>query len=251
MKRLSLALFIFIFITNTGFSQTSAEMARADSLFENYEQQEALDAYNQILEDDPKSFSALWRSSLLYSRLGNEFDEKDQQKEYYNTAKERAERALEIDPVHTQSNFVMAVAMGRMALIVGAKERVAASRDIKKYAERSLEADSSNAGAWHVLGRWNYEISDLNFAERLAANVLFGGIPEGASNEKAAEHIEKAIELNPDMLLYYYDLAKAYDELGQEEQAVATCREALDMPSNAPEDDDTKEDCRELIDDLE
>lgn len=251
MKRLSLALFIFIFISDVGFSQTSAEMARADSLFENYHQQEALDAYNQILEDDPKNLSALWHSSLLYSRLGNEFDDEDQQKEYFNKAKARAERALEVDPLHTQSNFVMAVAMGRMALIVGAKERVAASRDIKKYAERSLEADSSNAGAWHVLGRWNYEISDLNFAERLAANVLFGGIPEGASNEKAAEYIEKAIELNPDMLLYYYDLAKVYDELGQEEQAVATCREALEMPSRAPEDDDTKEDCRELIDDLE
>lgn len=251
MKRLSLALFIFIFISDVGFSQTSAEMARADSLFENYHQQEALDAYNQILEDDPKNLSALWHSSLLYSRLGNEFDDEDQQKEYFNKAKARAERALEVDPLHTQSNFVMAVAMGRMALIVGAKERVAASRDIKKYAERSLEADSSNAGAWHVLGRWNYEISDLNFAERLAANVLFGGIPEGASNEKAAEYIERAIELNPDMLLYYYDLAKVYDELGQEEQAVATCREALEMPSRAPEDDDTKEDCRELIDDLE
>lgn len=251
MKRLSVALFIFIFITDVGFSQTSAEMARADSLFENYQQQEALNAYDQILENEPKNFNALWHSSLLYSRLGNEFDDEDQQKAYFNKAKERAERALEVDPVHTQSNFVMAVAMGRMALIVGAKERVAASRDIKKYAERSLEADSSNAGAWHVLGRWNYEISDLNFAERLAANVLFGGIPEGASNEKATKYIEKAIELNPDMLLYYYDLAKAYDELGQEEQAVATCREALEMPSRAPEDDDTKEDCRELIDDLQ
>lgn len=251
MKRLSLVLFIFIFISNVGFSQTSAEMARADSLFENYHQQEALDAYNQILEDDPQNLSALWHSSLLYSRLGNEFDDEDKQKEYFNKAKARAERALEVDSLHTQSNFVMAVAMGRMALIVGARERVAASRDIKKYAERSLEADSSNAGAWHILGRWNYEVSDLNFAERLAANVLFGGIPDGASNEKAAEYIEKAIELNPDMLLYYYDLAKVYDELGQEEQAVATCREALELPSRAPEDDDTQEDCRELIDDLE
>lgn len=250
MKKFTLTLFVVCFSVLSIQAQTSAKLARADSLFANYEQQAALDAYNQVLQHDPENFSALWHSSLLYSRIGNEFDDGDKKKEYFNTAKERAQRALQVDPLHTQSNFVMAVAMGRMALIVGAKERVAASRDIKKYAERALEADSSNAGAWHVLGRWNYEISDLNFAERLAANVLFGGIPEGASNEKAAQYIETAIELNPDMVLYYYDLAKVYEALDQQEQAIQACEAALQKPSHAPDDDKIKEDCRELIDDL-
>lgn len=251
MKKITLTILAVCCMVSLGQAQTISGLTEADSLFKNYEQQRALEAYNEVLQDDPENFSALWHSSLLYSRLGNEFDEEDQKKEYFTKAKERAQRALEVDPLHTQSNFVMAVAMGRKALIVGAKERVAASRDIKKYAERSLEADSSNAGAWHVLGRWNYEISDLNFAERLAANVLFGGIPEGASNEKAAEYMERAISLNPEMVLYYYDLAKVYEELDQEDQAIATCREALQKPSHAPDDDKVKSDCRDLIEDLQ
>lgn len=251
MKKITLTLLGFCFAFLSLQAQTSSQLAHADSLFNNYEQQEALDAYKQILQDDPENFSALWHSSLLYSRLGNEFDDDDKKKEYFNKAKEQAQAALDVDPQHTQSNFVMAVAMGRMALIVGAKARVAASRDIKEYAERALKADSSNAGAWHVLGRWNYEISDLNFAERLAANVLFGGIPEGASNENAVKDIKKAIKLNPDMVLYYYDLAKAYEALDQEDEAIATCREALQKPSHAPDDDKVKDGCRELIEDLE
>lgn len=240
-------LFAFSF---SAFAQTSGDLARADSLFKNYQEQEALRAYNQILEQDPDNFEALWHSSLLYSRLGNQFEEEDKEKKYYMTAKERAEQALAIDPVHTQSNFVMSVAMGQMALIVGAKERVAASRDIKKYADRSIEADSTNPGPWHVLGRWHYEISDLNFAERLAANVLFGGVPSGASKEKGAEYIEKAIDINPNFLLYYYDLAKTYEELGEEDKAIATCQKAIQRPNVAPDDPKIKDDCRELIDDL-
>lgn len=250
MKYLLAAFLCFAFSISV-FAQTSEEMARADSLFDNYQEEKALQAYNHILEENPNNFQSLWRSSLLYSRLGNQFDSEDKQKEYYRLGKERAERALAEDSTHTQSNFVMAVAMGRMALIVGAKERVAASRDIKKYADRSIEADPKNPGPWHVLGRWHYEISDLNFAERLAANVLFGGIPDGASTEKAVENIEKAIALNPQFILYYYDLAKAYERLDKEEEAIETCETALQKPVLVPDDERIKEDCRELIDDLE
>lgn len=251
MKYSFLFLLMFTFFANPAFSQTSEQLQRADSLFKNYQEEAALEAYNQVLQEDPDNLSALWHSSLLYSRIGNRLEDEEQEKKYYNLARDRAERALNEDSTDSQANFVMAVAMGRMALIVGSRERVAASRDIKKYAERALEADSSNAGAWHVLGRWNLEISDLNFAERLAANVLFGGIPEGASVEKAVEYIQKAIDLNPDFILYYYDLAKAYERLDQEEQAISTCQQALELPTRAPGDDNVKDDCRELINDLQ
>ena len=251
MKHLLLTILCVGLSAGIAVSQSADELAQADSLFDNYQEKEALAAYNDILDEDPENLSALWHSSLLYSRIGNELDSDDQEKEYYRTAKKRAERALEVDADNSQANFVMAVAMGRMALIVGAKERVAASRDIKKYAERSLAADSSNAGAWHVLGRWNYEISDLNFAERLAANVLFGGVPEGASTENAVEYINKAIDLNPDFVLYYYDLAKVYEERGEDEKAVSTCKTALQKKAFSYDDKEAKEDCRELIDDLE
>ncbi len=250
--RYSLLVFLLLgLFTLSASAQPESLLNRADSLFSNYQEKAALEAYNKVLQEDSDNLEALWRTSLLYSRIGNQLNSEDQKTEYYNFAKQRAEQALQEDSTNSQANFVMSVAMGRMALIVGARERVAASRDIKKYAERALRADSTNAGAWHVLGRWNMEISDLNFAERLAANVLFGGIPEGASNENAVEYIQRAIELNPNFALYYYDLAKAYEALGQEQQAIETCKEGLAQPTLAPGDDEVKQDCRDLIDDLQ
>ena len=251
MKTFSLTAVLVLFVARGLFAQAPDGLAHADSLFDNYQEKESLAAYNEVLDENPNNLSALWHASLLYSRIGNRLDDDDEMKMYYNNAKDLAQRALAVDSTSADANFVMAVAMGRMALIVGSRERVAASRDIKKYADRALEADSTNAGAWHVLGRWNYEISNLNFAERLAANVLFGGIPEGASTEKAVEYINKAIALNPKFVLYYYDLAKAYEELGEDEQAVEACKTGLEKSTLLPGDEIIHEDCRELIDDLE
>lgn len=234
------------------FAQNSTDdlKERADSLYENYNEKEALEIYRQLLEQQPKDFETLWRTSFLYSRVGNRLDSKDQQEEYFNRAIELAKRSLDVDSTHTQSNFVMAVAMGRKALISGARSRVAASREIKKYADRALEYDPKNEGAWHVLGRWHFKVANLSWFERAAANTLFGGLPGDASNEKAAEYIEKAIDLNDKYLMYYYDLARIYDEIGREAEAIEACKIALDKPELTVDDDKIKQDCRELIEDL-
>lgn len=224
---------------------------RADSLYQNYREKQALELYTAILEQDPNNFQALWRSSFLYSRIGNRFKGEDQKKQYFNKAIDLAERSLEVDSAHTQSNYVMSVAMGRKALISGARDRVAASSAIKEYVDRAIKYDSTNAGAWHVLGRWNFKVANLNWIERVAANALFGGVPDGASNTKAAESIEKAIDLKGDYLLYYYDLARVYDKQGKEGKAISICKTALSRPELVPGDDKVKQDCRKLIEDLQ
>ena len=252
MKSFMLSLILFCTATVVVHAQSdSISLAAADSLFEHYQWQEALDAYNQILAGDTDNFDALWRSSLLYARIGNGFEEEVKQRNYFKKAEKRAWHALQVDSTNSQSNYVMAVAMGRMALIGGAKERVAASRAIKKYGELALKYDSTNAGAWHLLGRWNYEVSNLNFAERLAANVLFGGLPDGASTDTAAQYIERAIELKDDYLLYYYDLARVYDELDKDQQAITVCQKVLEMPDKSPDDPEIKADCQNIINDLQ
>lgn len=250
----SIASFVFLLLVPfilTAQPDISQLERQADSLYQQYEEEQALELYHQVLQDDPNHYKALWRTSFLYSRIGNRMENEDEQEEYYNRGIDFAERALEVDSTDVQSNFVMSVAMGRKALISGARERVSASRDIKKYVDRALEYDSTHAGAWHVLGRWNFKIANLSWIERTAANTLFGGIPGDASNEKAAQNIEKAIELNDQYVLYYYDLATVYEEMGRDQEAIETCQRALELSNLTPDDEQVKEDCRELIDDLQ
>lgn len=258
MKRLIILIPLFaigFFIPVLLLAQSNSNVLtveqKADSLYQNYREEEALELYKKILEQEPNNFEALWRSSFLYSRVGNRLENKDQKKQYFNKAIDLAKKSLEVDSAHTQSNFVMSVAMGRKALISGAKDRVAAARDIKKYVDRALKYDSTNAGAWHVLGRWHFKVANLSWIERAAANTLFGGVPDGASNKKAAQSIERAIDLRENYLLYYYDLARVYDKMGKEEMAVSRCKTALAKPVLSSDDKRIKQNCRELIEDLQ
>lgn len=250
VKYHSLFFILFFSATLSAFAQTDEQVERAHVLFENQQQKQALEAYNEILIENSDHFKALWRTSLLYAQIGYRLDDGKRKKEYFRNAKERAVQALELKPKNSYANFAMGIALAQLALAAGARDRVAATHDIKKYGDRALRFDSTNAGAWHLLGRWHFEVANLNFAERLAANVLFGGLPAGASTQKAASNIEEAIELRPGYILYYYDLATVYDELDKEEKAIAACREALEKPILTPADSKTKSDCRELIDSL-
>lgn len=224
---------------------------KADSLYESFQEEKALKLYRDILEEESENYKALWRGSFLYSRVGNRLNDEEDQKEYYNQGINLAERALEVDSTDARSHFVMSVAMGRKALISGARERVAASRAIKKHVDKALEYDENHAGAWHVLGRWHFKVANLSWVERAAANTLFGGIPGDASNQKAADAIQKAIDLNDNNILYYYDLAKVYEEMGYEQRAVAFCESAVKLESRTPDDPMLKEQCRKLIFDLQ
>ncbi len=223
---------------------------RADSLFHHFEDDQALDLYNSIIEREPDYYPAWWRSSLLYARIGRQFEDKNKQDQYYQHALKRAEQAMKLRPDEAASHFVMGVSMGRRALVAGPRDRVAASREIKEHAEKALQADSSHAGAHHLLGRWHLEVTNLNMAERMAANWLFGGLPEGASMDKAVKHLRRATQKNPDFVIYWYDLGRAYHRMDQKEKARQALSNALEIKPKMPSEEKDKEAARELYQSL-
>lgn len=249
-----------LLILVAGLSQVNAQageasldslLVKAERAYDDFQEEQALETYKDVLDRDSTQYEALWRTSFLYSRIGNRLEEESRKRAYFDKARHYAQKALDQQPDDAQSNFVMAVAMGRKALIAGARERVAASRDIKKYAEKAIKADSTLAGAWHVLGRWHLKVANLNFIERMAANALFGGIPEGASEQKAVQYLRKAIKLEPRYILYHYDLARALDETGQDEEAVKVLGKALTLKPLTPDDPELLKKCRKLRSDLQ
>jgi len=87
----------------------------------------------------------------------------------------------------------------------------------------------------------------LNFAERAAAKLLFGGLPEGASKEKALYSFRKAIEIKPNFILYKRDYAKALYDFGFEKEASSMAKEVIAMPSLTRDDDKYKKEMKEYL----
>ncbi len=246
MKKIFLFLFTVLFSGYVYSQKTTELLAQAKQQEQARNEMGALDKYKQVLLIDRNNVEALCGASFMCSRCGNREATKEKKIAMFNTAKTFAMQAIKLNPNSSFANYVMAVAMGRMALISGSKDKVAASRDIKKYADKAAQLDPKFAGNWHVIGKYNYAMSNLNFAEKAAANLLFGGLPSGDINTAIA-NFEKCRAIDPLYIANLYDLAVAY----KENKNVAKAKEILNIAINAPlriqDDEEHKNNCRKLL----
>jgi tetratricopeptide (TPR) repeat protein len=231
------------------FAQDIAALQKEAEQLEITSQEEAFKKYQEILKIQPININALCKSSELCSSIGHRQATKPNQASYYRAARKYAEIALRLNPNHSEANFAMAMATGRMAQISSGKQKIEAVNDIKKYAELCVKADPNNFKGYHVLGKWHYEVSDLSGIERGAAKMLYGGLP-AASIQDAIRYYEKSRSLNPGFALNYLELAKAYHRSKQDDKAVDMLNKLATMPVKTQDDTRVKEQGKKLLKEL-
>ncbi len=214
------------------------------------EEKSALERFKAEVVQDPMNYTALCRAALFSARIGRRQSNKDLKSQYFTEARNYAERALKIKSAD-ESNYVMSVAIGSVAEVASTKEALLLSKDVKKYAEAALKFNPNHAGANHVLGMWNFRVANLNFIQRAAANALFGGLPEGASNDNALKYLQKATQVRADFILYWLDLAQCQNENNQETAAIQSVKKALSLKIQTPDDAAHLAKCKELLQDWE
>ena len=225
-------------------------VAQAQQLEKQMKEVEALNKYKEVLQVSPGHVVAQSQASLICSREGQRQKEKAGKQEYFNEAKIFAYEALKVEPENPVANYAMALALNHIALISGAKEKVAAFKEVKKYADLALKFNPEYGEAYHLLGRWNYELSNLGAIEKAAAKVLFGGVPPG-SIEAAIADYEKCRQLKPSYILNYYDLAKVYRENNQETQAFEVLNKVMKLRPIYQDDPGIKAECKKMLEDMQ
>ena len=206
----------------------------------------ALAKFKEALRIKPNHVHALSKSSELCSRIGQRQTNTKVRDDYYKAARIYAETALKMDSVSSEANTSMAIMLGRSTLTKSGKEKVASAKDLKKYVEAALKSNPSNFLAWHVLGRWHYEISNLNMIERAAVKVFYGSFPPSSLKEGIAA-FEKAKALAPGFILNCYELARAYHRNDQKDKAIKLLNEMMLMPNHTEDDPTIKENGKKLL----
>lgn len=169
-------------------------------------------------------YAALWRASRAAVDVGQDLPE-ERADAWYGVAEKWARRAVEAAPGDPEGHLQLAQALGLLALDAGVRERVRYSNEIRSEARATIEADSSYAGGWHVLARWNAEVMSLSGAARFFARTFLGGeVMAEASWEDAERFMARAAELEPRRLVHHLELGKI--RLERDEPAEA--REALE-----------------------
>jgi len=239
---------IFIFLCSLpNFAQDAATFIKeAEHLEALPNEKGAFEKFKLALVHDPGNVYVLTKCSELCSRIGNRETNTDNRDAYYAAAISYSKKALALAPQNDEANVSMAIALGRIALLKSGKEKITAVKDIKHYADFAIKYNRQNFKAWHVLGKWNYEVSNLNAIERAAIKVFYGGLPD-ASFKKAIEAYDMAKKIKPDFVLNYLELAKAYHKNNQKDMAIANLKALLLLPNKTEDDARIKTEARNLL----
>jgi tetratricopeptide (TPR) repeat protein len=216
---------------------------RSEGLF-----RDALSRLSGLRSTHGDQVEILWRLSFTRVDIGKTVDSDGAAEQHYREALKLAEAALTVDASNAHAHLARAVAEGRLALGAGTQERVQRSRAVKTHADRAIEIDPNLPGAFHVRGRWNREVADLNLLERTVVRTVYGGLPD-ASFEQAVRDFERAIELE-NVRFHHLELAKTYLKMDRPAEARAQLQTVIDLPAQEPFDQRYKEEAQRLLDEL-
>ena len=244
-------LFTILIFTFSGIvvnAQDVAALIREGNRLESVpDEKAAFKKFKEVLKISSTNIYSLNKCSELCSRIGQrETTNIKLRGEYYAAAKIYAETALKVDPKNSEANCVMAIALGRNSMSKSGRDKIENAKEVKKYVDAAIAGDASNFKAWHVLGRWQYEISNLNSLERGIVKLFYGGLPPATLKESITS-FEKAHALRPEFILNYYEMAKAYKDNSNKAKAAAYLNLLITLPIQTEDDPAIKEKSRLLL----
>jgi tetratricopeptide (TPR) repeat protein len=239
LRALSIAAALFLVAEVTRAQSADALIAKGDVFDKQLQAAEALDNYLPAEKLEPNNAELIVRIARQYRHLMSDASSKSEKLRLGRISLEYAQRAAALAPNNSEAQLSPAISYGKMLPFLGSKEQVDASPRIKQSVDRALLLDPKNDTAWHILGRWNRVLADMNVVKRVLANALYGKLPV-TTNETAEKDLLTAISLNPNRLIHQIELGRIYAAMGRKEDARKFIEKGLAMPNKEKDDPEMK-----------
>ena len=228
-----------------------AWMQEGRQLESEFKIEQALKKYESVLSREPNHIKALTHASRMLSNRAGHATDPDVKKDALRQAELDSRLAIRLDSMSADAHFSLIVTLGLQSESAGSpREKIRDANIIRNEAETILRIDSTYALAYFVLGKWHHELSKLNWFEKMACELFFGGMPEGVSMDKAVWYFQQALRLEPNSILFMYGQAIALQYQKKDEQAIEVLTRAIKLPLQDPDDSIRKEKCEALLNDL-
>ncbi len=223
-------------VTVEVWREVAREIVAGDSAYRRFDNRAALEHYRHALELDSLNGEAAWKAARACIDIGEAMEDKSERQEYFRRGEGYARQAIRVDSLNARGHLFLSIALGRLALDAGPKQRLRLAREIRREVETALALDSTDHVAWHVLGHWHRKIATLSWLEKRFAGLFLGGVPKDASLEQALVCFQKAVELAPFAIQHHYELAVTYEKMNRREEAIAEYRQVLHLPLTVSDD---------------
>ncbi|MBZ0198694.1 MAG: hypothetical protein K8H86_02420 [Ignavibacteriaceae bacterium] len=252
IKTLS-ALFV-IFFAALLFGQTSEEaINQADELSKQQKHDEEINILLAAEKQDPQNFEILWRISRGYVDIGEHMpektdDQKDAQSNVYKKALDYAEKSVKAGSDKSVTYLRRAIANGRIALFKGVFSVAPIVNSVKSDCEKALKLNNSgtyhDALAHYILGRTHAKLAEKWAPARAVLGLGWGDLQVGIQ-----EYL-KAIKIKPNFRMFHLDLAKAYIEDDQYDNAKEQLKKVISSPAEDEDDGERVVEAKKLFEEI-
>jgi len=219
---------------------------QGDSLDRQFKSAEALAAYQKAASQRPGDAALQRKMAKQYVEMVLAAPSRAEKLRLATLGYETARKAKELAPRDPATLVTVAIAAGRLAFYSDPRKRLELSRVVRSESAEAVKLNPRYALGWHVLGRWNFEIANLNALLRVMAEVIYGKMPP-ASNEQAVLCLQRAVELEPGNALFHAELGRAYLAAGRKDDARRELQKAVSLPQRSLDDAGAQSRARESL----
>ena len=232
-----------LLVASTVHAQAPELITAGDALDQQNRNSEALSLYVKADAIKPNDSEILRRISKQYAQLMLDATTSSERAELGRKALDAAKRAVAADPDNAQAHLSLAIVYGRIALNEPPRRKIEMSRLIKLEAETAARLDPKNDYAWHVLGRWNYEIANFN--------PLLKALAQRSTGKSPMHRMRRPLNVfrgrsyfNPRRVIHHLELGRTYLALGEKQKARDELNKELSLPSIDKDDDENMQRAR-------
>jgi tetratricopeptide (TPR) repeat protein len=239
-----LLLFVSAVVTPAQSADDLFRQGRA--LDEKHQNKEALVVLLEADKREPHQAETLRLIAKQYTQLIQEADSNNEKRRLGQQALDFAQEAAGLAPDSAETHLTLAIVYGRVAQNASTRRKVELSKKIHEEAALAAQIDPQLDYAWHILGRWNYELANTHPVLRTLAQALYGKFPQ-ASNDLAVVYFQKAAAINPRNVIHHLELGRAYLALGENAKAKNELQLGLSLPSVEKDDEESKQRARQAL----
>lgn len=106
-----------------------------------------------------------------------------------------ANQAIQTDPASSAGYLAACISKGRLALVSDNKQKVRLGREAHQDAVKALQLDPNSDLAHHLMGRWMFEMANINWVVRTLVRIAWGTELPSGSYPEALQNFEAAMKV--------------------------------------------------------
>ena len=236
-------------------SPIAKSLQRVDELYASFKTKEAQSELLKVLQLDPQNAEALSKLARVYIDFGDMISEsspdwQENRLKEYRTAEEYARKAVKANPNSTWGHFYVAAALGNIAALSSVDKQIDLAGEIRSSIEKAIALDPRNGFAYHAYGVWHRKLAEIGKMSRMLASFFYRRtIPQG-SLAKSIDYLQKAINLNPTVVVSRLELARTYVAVENWAQARNLLKSLQNLPIQFSDDTQNKQKALELLEEI-